>query len=98
MPFALRRDRRMLNPHIVAGVLLIVGLAFSVIGGRQVVTGFASRGWPATEGTVTNTLVDVDTTRTRRSGSNRRRTRTSYYAVVEYRYLVGGRTYTSDQI
>lgn len=88
----------MLKPLIVVGVLLIIGLAFGAIGGRQIVTGIASRSWPSVEGTVTNTTVDVDTTRSRRSNSNRRRTTTSYFAVVEYSYTVNGRTFTSDRI
>ena len=70
-----------------AGVVLMAWGGYEIKGSRE------SGSWPSIQGTISSSSVSKRTTR-----DSDRRTRTTYYPKVGYRYRVDGRNYISSRI
>jgi len=82
-------------------VLLIVGILLLVPGGvaftlsvNQVWLGITSKNWPAAEGMVTRSLIDLSAARAGASGPITH----TYKANIRYQYEVNGKLYSGDKI
>ena len=82
---------------LVGALLVVAGLGLGGLMTKIFLDARANRSWPSTVGEVTESRLEVDTTNRRRTSGQARRRRTSYDAVVRYRYTVGGQSYTNDQ-
>ncbi|MCC7375016.1 MAG: DUF3592 domain-containing protein [Verrucomicrobiales bacterium] len=80
-------------------LLIVGGMALGMtallgLGLKNVWRGIVSSQWPATEAVVSKVEMTSNTTRDSRS----QRSSTTYNADLEFRYQVGRRTYTTDQV
>lgn len=78
---------------IVAAPFVIIAVVFVFLALRSGWKANASRNWPATTGTVIASGIEP-----RRSHSSHGGYSTAYYPVVQYQYVVNGRTYMSNRI
>jgi hypothetical protein len=83
--------------------LLVIGIAFTIIGGVMAFVGFdqyrdgkETESWTATDGRVLSATIDEKTRTERRNG--RTRTETTYTPVIRYEYTVEGFRYEGDDI
>ncbi len=79
---------------VLALAMLAGGIFLIVWGGNELKDAYKSRSWPSTQGKITSSYIKKQVNR--KSSANR--TTTSFSAMVHYRYLVGGTTYSSDRI
>ncbi|MBL8843059.1 MAG: DUF3592 domain-containing protein [Planctomycetes bacterium] len=79
---------------IVLALLMVTGttLALGIIGTRALLDARASQAWPAVEGRITESRVEVGT---KRVGGRRRSDRD---AVIRYDYVVDGRALQGDAV
>ncbi len=72
-------------------VFCVAGLALLAFGSRGLIDGYASSGWPKTEGVITES-------RLAQTGSGGKNHKKGLKAVIGYSYVVEGEQYASDQI
>lgn len=74
---------------MMAGLMLVVGMALAYGGARTVVRAHQSASWPTTDATITSS--SVETLRSRRGGVR-------FHPEVRYQYAVNGSTYSATTI
>ncbi|QSQ18770.1 DUF3592 domain-containing protein [Pyxidicoccus parkwayensis] len=74
---------------MMAGLMLVVGLALAYGGARTVVRAHQSASWPTTDATITSS--SVETLRSRRGGVR-------FHPDVRYQYSVAGTLYSANTI
>lgn len=99
------------NPVATCGCLGCLGIVACIalfsaaifLGGfargiAEIKKGYESKFWPAAQGKILSTDIEVrkSTSRDHRAGLNR--TTTSHHGVVKYEYAVSGQTFESDRI
>lgn len=84
---------------VFAAVFLLVGIALSISGIRQVKLAQSSSKWPATDGKIVSAIVTrEESTDTDSSGGKTRiRTDTTFRPRLQFAYEVAGVSYTADQ-
>lgn len=90
----------MRNIVVPCVVLLILGLAFLIVGTRLVLEGKRSDSWPQVEGRIVKSTVKHERKKRQRPGSSfqNKPAGTSFYPVIQYAYSVGGTKYEGTRI